>query len=133
MQTNFVVKFRTVKQIQSGNDKETLDILVYDNGTERAIETYSGGERTLINLSVRLSLSKVLASIYNVEVRAIFLDEVLSALDEVNETETIKVLKFLSNSFSQLFVISHTERVRDYIPNNIIVTRHQEYSEVKVK
>lgn len=133
MQTNFVVKFKTVKQIQSGNDRETLDIFVYVNGVERSIETYSGGERTLINFAIRLALSKILSSIYNVEVKSIFLDETLAALDEVNESFAVGILKFLSNSFNQIFVISHNDKVRDHISGNIIVTRYQDHSEVFIK
>jgi len=130
MQTRFIIELRTQKQLKSGEDREALDIIVYDNGTERPFESYSGGERTLINLSLRLSLSKTIGSLHGIKMQSLFLDEVLGALDEVNREEVVKVVAFLSRSFDQVFVISHTDEIKDMIDSSITILRHDRHSEV---
>ena len=132
MNTRFTIVFKTQRETKQGDQKETLDILVYDNGVEKPFENYSGGEQTIINIAVRLALSRVISTMYNVEVRSIFLDEVLAELDEANREEAVKVISYLSRSFDQVFIISHTDEIKDIIDNTIAVTRHQEYSDVVI-
>ncbi len=133
MQTRFEVILRTQKKIQSGDDRETLDIAVFDNGSERMFETYSGGERTLINLALRLALSRVVSTLHGVQMDSLFLDEILAALDETNRAEAIKVVAFLSKSFRQVFVISHTNEIRDVIGGHILVQRFENHSTVSIE
>lgn len=130
MQTRFLVELRTQKQTKVGEDRESLDVIVFDNGNERAFENYSGGERTLVNLALRLSLSRVISSLHGVKMQSLFLDEVLGALDEVNREEVVKVVAFLSRSFDQVFVISHTDEIKDIIDSSITILRHDHHSEV---
>jgi len=130
MQTRFRLSLQTQRETKAGETKETLEIVVYDNGKERMFETYSGGERTMINLALRLSLSRIISSMHGVIMQSLFLDEVLAALDEVNREEAIKVVAFLSKSFEQIFIISHTNEVKDIIPSSITVNRFQNHSDV---
>jgi len=133
MRTAFRLELRTQKEIQTGEQRETLDIVVVNNGSERMFETYSGGEKTLINLALRLSLSRIISSMRGVVMQSLFLDEVLAALDEINREEAIKVVAFLSKSFEQVFVISHTHEVKDIIPGHVLLVRHEDHSEVSVE
>jgi exonuclease SbcC len=132
MQTRFEVALKTQKQTQAGEARETLDIAVYDNGAERMFETYSGGERTLINLALRLALSRIVSGLHGVVMQSLFLDEILAALDEMNRTEAIKVVTFLAKSFQQTFVISHTNEVKDVIGGQIFVERFEDHSTVSI-
>lgn len=132
MQTKFVLELRTQKETKAGDLRESLDIIAYDNGNERPFENYSGGERTLINIALRLALSRVISSLHGVRMQSLFLDEVLAPLDEVNRQQAVRVVAFLSRSFEQIFVISHTDEIKDVIDNVIIVERHEDHSVVKV-
>ena len=130
MQTRFVIELKTQKQTKSGEDKESLDILIYDGSGMRPFESYSGGERTLINLAIRLALSKAISALHGVSMQSLFMDEVFGALDEVNREEVVKVLSFLSRSFSQVLVVSHTDQVKDVIDSGIVIRRYDGWSEV---
>lgn len=132
MQTRFVVELRTQKQTKAGEDRESLDVIVFDNGNERAFENYSGGERTLVNLALRLSLSRVISSLHGVKMQSLFLDEVFGALDEVNREEVVKVIAFLSRSFEQVLVVSHTDEIRSIIDSGIVIRRHDHHSTVEL-
>jgi len=133
MHTRFSIKLKTQKQIQSGENRETLDIIVYDNGSERAYESYSGGERTMINLAMRLALSRIVSSQHGIKIQSLFLDEVLASLDEVNREDAIRIIAYLSKSFDQVYVISHVDVIKDIIPSNILITRHEDHSTVEIK
>jgi exonuclease SbcC len=123
---------RTQKETKAGEQRETLDIVVFDNGVEKPFENYSGGEQTIINLAIRLALSRIISSLHGVQMQSLFLDEVLAELDEVNREEAIKVIAYLSKSFEQIFVISHTDEVKDIIDSSILVERYESHSEVRI-
>ena len=130
MQTRFIVSLRTQKETKAGELRESLDVIVYDNGSEKPFENYSGGERTLINLALRLALSRVIGSLHGVQMHSLFLDEVLAPLDEVNREEAVKVVAFLARSFEQIFIISHTDEIKDIIDSCILIERHDEHSRI---
>lgn len=132
MHTRFTVAMKTLKETKAGELRESLDIIVYDNGFEKPFENYSGGERALINIAVRLALSKVISSLHGVQMHSLFLDEVLGALDSVNREEVVKVISYLSRSFEQVFIVSHTDEVKDVIDSAIIIERGDDVSTVKL-
>lgn len=132
MQTPFKIEFNTQRKLQSGEDRDSLDIMIYDNGAGRMFEYYSGGEKCLINLAIRLSLSKVMSSMHGVKVQGLYLDEILGSLDEFNREEVIKVVSFLSRSFDQIFVISHTDEIKDVVDTGIVIRRYSDYSSVEL-
>lgn len=132
MQTRFIIELRTQKENKSGEMRESLDIIVYDNGIEKAFESYSGGERTLINIAIRLALSRVVGSLYGVQMNCLFLDEVLASLDAVNREEAIKIIAYLAKTFNQVFVVSHTEEILNIIDARIVITRFDDKSTINI-
>lgn len=132
MHTRFTIALKTQKQLKSGEDRESLDIAVYDNGQERAFEQYSGGEKTLVNLALRLALSRVISSLHGVTVKSLFLDEILGSLDAVNREEVVKVIGFLSRSFEFVAVISHTQEILSLVDAGIVIKRHADHSTVSL-
>jgi len=132
MQTRFVLSLRTTKETKAGDQRESLDIIVFDNGSEKQFESYSGGEKALINIALRLSLSKVISALHGIKMQSLFLDEVLGALDGPNREEVVKILSYLSRSFEQVFVVSHTDEIQDVIDSSIVIERHDNHSEIKL-
>ena len=132
LQTRFLVSLRTVKETKAGDLRESLDIIVFDNGSEKAFENYSGGEKALINIALRLSLSRVISAMHGVKMQSLFLDEVLGALDGPNRVEVVRILSYLSRSFDQVFVVSHTDEIQDVIDSSIVIERHDNHSEIKL-
>lgn len=132
MQTKFTIGMKTLKETKAGDLRESLDIIVYDNGFDKPFENYSGGERAMINIAVRLALSKVISSLHGVQMHSLFLDEVLGSLDSVNREEVVKVISYLSRSFEQVFIVSHTDEVKDVIDSAIIIERSDDSSTIKL-
>lgn len=132
MHTKFMVALRTQKETKAGDMRESLDIIVYDNGAEKAFENYSGGERALVNIALRLALSRVVGSLHGVRMQSLFLDEVLGSLDAVNREEVVKVISYLSRSFEQVFIVSHTDEIKDVIDSAIVIERHDDKSTIRL-
>ena len=62
----------------------------------------------------------------------LFMDEVFGALDEVNREEVVKILSFLSRSFTQTFVVSHTDQVKDVIDSSVVIRRYDDWSDIRI-
>lgn len=129
----FKVRLLTQKQTKTGDMRETLDILIELPEGVRDYNTYSGGEKTIINLCLRLALSTVLSSRNKVHFDSIFLDEVVSALDTENRENFLKLIKILSNKFSQIFIISHIQEMADVFDHSIRVIKSSSGSKVLVE
>lgn len=86
----------------------------------------SGGQKTVVNIGLRLGFSKVLMSKAQTQLQFLVLDEPFGSLDEDNRSIIKKVLTSLSSQFNQIFIITHTEDASDF-PNVIQVKMDTNY------
>jgi len=94
--------------LTSSTDKDTLEIYILQGGVSRKYETFSGGEKTLIDFSLRMGLSNLLRQRrIGSPIQFVVLDEIFGELDEVNKNALENVLLLLRKEFQQIFVISH--------------------------
>jgi len=105
------IEFSSVKDNVTGGTSESLDIWINNivKGTKRLYETYSGGESTGINISLRKALSDLLAKRKYKRLPFLIMDEVFGALDKRHRDLVIQILNLLEHDFQQILVISHTE------------------------
>ena len=75
----------------------------------RKYELFSGGEKTLINFSIRLGISIYLSSNSQNSINTVILDEVFASLDEDNKGKIYSILNTLKARFDKILVISHTD------------------------
>ena len=100
--------YRVEFSLKTSSDKNTLDILIYTSDGVRKYETFSGGERELLNFAIRMSLSQLLKRRgVGSSIQFVVLDEIFGYLDDYNKSVLEQVLMLLRKEFSQLFVISH--------------------------
>ncbi len=102
---NWRVEFK----LKSSTNRNTLDIFVHvDDKYIRKYETFSGGERELLNFSIRVALSRLLRRRgTDAPIQFVVLDEIFGFLDEYNREILESTLVFLKEEFQQLFVVSH--------------------------
>ena len=125
------VRFETQRGLVSGGVAETLDIIIADPAGERPYEDWSGGERLRIDLAVRVALGRALAQRTGSRIELLMLDEVCAPLDEAGEEALIDSINRLQDSFRCILLITHRDRLRDRLPQQITVTKN-EYSCVAV-
>src|SRR5690606_31144912 len=103
----FQVRLETQVQTKSGTVQEALRIMVLDQGEERPYETYSGGEKFLIDLSIRIALSRFLAHRAGASVNLLVIDEGIASMDVSRRHLIIEAINALRDEFRKVIVISH--------------------------
>lgn len=84
------------------NDK--LNVNITDNGKDVDILSLSSGELARVNTSTLLALRKLMNSISKSKINVLFLDEVISVLDDVGKEKLVEVLLLEDLN---TYVISH--------------------------
>lgn len=109
------------RQGKSGLD---LDIIDHCNGSERSVETLSGGESFMASLSLALGLSdEIQSSSGGVKLDTMFVDEGFGSLDDESLAHAINTLMGLSDGNKLVGIISHVNELKTRIDDQIIVTK----------
>ncbi|HHW14971.1 MAG TPA: SMC family ATPase [Firmicutes bacterium] len=116
----------------TGTMQEVLRITVLDGGAERPYQTYSGAERFMVDLALRVALSKFLAHRAGAEIRLFVLDEGLGACDQTNRQAVMEAIQAVAQEFGKALVITHIAELQDALPQRIEVTKGPDGSRVKV-
>jgi exonuclease SbcC len=116
----------------TGTLQEVLRITVLDGGTERPYQTYSGAERFMVDLALRVALSKFLSHRAGAEIRLFVLDEGLGACDQTNRQAVMEAIQAVAREFGKALVITHIPELQDALPQRIEVTKGPDGSRVKV-
>jgi DNA repair exonuclease SbcCD ATPase subunit len=85
------------------NDK--LNVELIDNGHSVDILALSSGEMARVNTGTLIAIRKILNSISEAKINVLFLDEVISVLDEDGKERLVEVLKEEENL--NTFMVSH--------------------------
>ena len=88
---------------------------------EKNIDLYSGWERDLANLCLRLSLWQNISYNNSNPINFLILDEVLASQDKERQQNILINLKKLEQKFSQIILISHLEDIKEMATNMIEV------------
>ncbi len=112
--------------------QEAFQITVLDSGVEGPYETYSGAERFMIDLSLRVAISKFLAHRAGAEIRLLVLDEGLGACDQDNRQAVMDAIRTVSEDFAITLVITHIAELQDEFSQRIDIARDAGGSNVKV-
>lgn len=113
-----------------------LDIDVYDayTGQTRDVRSLSGGEQFKTALALALSFSEVISERHGyVEIDCMFIDEGFGSLDGKSQPEVIQLLKRLAaDNQRSIGIISHVEELKAAIGKQIVVTKGNDGSSIKV-
>ncbi len=108
---------------QSGLD---LDVIDHYNGSERSVNTLSGGESFKASLSLALGLSdEIQSSAGGIKLDTMFVDEGFGSLDEESLQQAMKALMGLADGERLVGIISHVSELKERIDKQIIVTKQK--------
>lgn len=103
---------------------DSYQLEIIDRERIYPLKRFSGGERDLASLCLRLALSRTLAGQRGAETGFVLLDEVFGSQDPDRRRALLEQLRALADSeFRQVFVVSHTEDVVEHCDLTINVTR----------
>jgi len=112
---------------------EKYNLRVMDYGQYYAVDRFSGGEKDLANLCLRLAISLALTESAGLSRSFIILDEVFGSQDSERKDLIVKALANLKNRFPQIFLITHVEELRDRVEELIeVFPTGAGWSEVRV-
>ncbi|HEY4687649.1 MAG TPA: SbcC/MukB-like Walker B domain-containing protein, partial [Candidatus Subteraquimicrobiales bacterium] len=92
---------------------EDYEVLLYDQGQKFPLDRFSGGEKDLVNLCLRLAISELMTETSRSDFGFIVLDEIFGSQDPLRKTNIMRALAKLSSRFRQIFLITHVEEVKD--------------------
>jgi len=112
---------------------EKYNLRIMDYGQYYGVDRYSGGEKDLANLCLRLAISLALTESAGLSHSFIILDEVFGSQDSERKDLIVKALANLKNRFSQILLITHVEDIRDRVEELIeVIPTGAGWSEVRV-
>lgn len=113
-------------RLASGELSEKMSLKVTLFGKEKDYVNLSGGEKRRVDIAVMVTLNKIIRKMYNISLGLLgilILDEIFSSLDDSGEENVYNLLEELSNSINSIYVITHTDELKSYFNNSIVVKK----------
>lgn len=132
LNTSYRVELRTQRELKSGDGvADTLDVVILTDLGERPYESFSGGERSRINVALRIGLARLLARRRGASSRALLLDEI-EYLDDEGLGALAEILIDLQaqGEFETILTVSHASALRDAFDRVIEIRKDGNRSEV---
>ena len=117
------LKRRETAENQRSQSGLELNILDHINGTERSVNTLSGGEAFLASLALALGLSDVIQQSSGIHLDTLFVDEGFGSLDSEALQKAYRTLDQLSDGHRLVGIISHVAELKERIDRQIVVKK----------
>ena len=101
-----------------------LNLIDHYNGSERSVNTLSGGESFMASLALALGLSELIQEFAGgIKADTLFVDEGFGSLDTETLRHAMKALYTLSDGNRLTGIISHVEELKNSIEKKITVKK----------
>lgn len=107
------------------NLQEVFQVFVYDNGALRPYHQFSGAEKFIIDLSIRVGVCKYLTHRSGTAIKTLIIDEGLSSLDEENRPKIISIFPEIGKDFDKIFITTHIRELQEALSQKIYFSRSE--------
>lgn len=123
-------QYELKRRVEARNNRSQsgleLDLIDHYNGSERSVNTLSGGESFKASLSLALGLSDEIQSrAGGIRLGTMFVDEGFGSLDEQSLEQAMQALLSLSEGERLVGIISHVGELKSRIDKQIVVTKEK--------
>ncbi|MGB8366893.1 MAG: SMC family ATPase [Candidatus Babeliales bacterium] len=122
----------SLRDLQKGGTKETLDIKISDAVGIRSYELFSGGEAFRIDFALRIAISKLLARRAGTALQTLIIDEGFGSQDEEGIAQIMDALHKIQDDFSKIIVVSHLAILKDQFPVHLVIEKGARGSSVQI-
>ena len=120
------IRLKTSKSSKKSILKDQLDVIIYDNSMNKVYEQLSGSEKFVMNLSLRIAISKLLMRSRQASLELLIMDDIITYQD--NKSILANVVKLLSEEFSSTFIVTNDKSILKKIPSKYIFVKQEETS-----
>ncbi len=111
---------------------DDFGFMISDQGEEYPIERFSGGEKDLANLCLRLAISRVISELEGGGAMGFLgFDEIFGSQDDERRMEILGAFHKLQEKYRQIFIITHLSDVKEEFPRIMEVRRRGGSSQVE--
>ena len=112
---------------------DNFEFHIFENGQAYPITRFSGGEIDLANLCLRIGISKAIAELSGSTESLTFLgfDEIFGSQDTERREEIMLAFEVLKEQYRQIYIITHTELVKEYFSNILQIRKGDNGSEAQ--
>ena len=132
-QGRFSVSLSTLKATKTAGVKESLEILVADATSARSLEALSGGERQIVDLSLRFALAELVARRAGRRMQTLIVDEAFTELDVAHRQRAVALIHSLLERFETVLCVTHLQELAEAFPTRILVTKEDGSSRVSIE
>ncbi len=123
-------QYELKRRVEARNNRSQsgleLDVIDHYNGSERSVNTLSGGESFKASLALALGLSDEIQSrAGGIRLGTMFVDEGFGSLDEQSLEQAMQALLALSEGERLVGIISHVGELKNRIDKQIVVTKEK--------
>jgi exonuclease SbcC len=108
-------------------EEETLNVAATMTGEVRPIHYFSEGQKTRINMALRVAISRILSKLPQTEehtyaiMQTLFIDEGdFGNLDESGTRDAVSVIRNLTKEFDRVIVISHVPAIKEILQGHVL-------------
>ena len=126
------VIIESLRDLQKGGTKETLDIKISDSLGIRPYEMFSGGEAFRIDFALRVALSKLLARRAGTSLQTLIIDEGFGSQDEDGLSKIMDAIYIIQEDFCKVIIVSHLTTMKDQFPVHFVVEKTPNGSQISI-
>ena len=134
LEVDMMVSLNMQRDLKGGGTSDTLDIVITANGAPgRMYYNYSGGEKFIIDLALRLALSIILLRRKGCNNSTLIIDEGFGSLDNENNDKVLKLIGLVKEKFGfkRILVITHVQDIKENLDKKIVVVKTDNQSELR--
>ncbi len=126
------ISIESLRDLQKGGTKETLDINISDVHGIRPYELFSGGEAFRIDFALRIAISKLLARRAGTSLQTLIIDEGFGSQDEDGLNRMMDAIYSIQNNFEKIIIVSHLSAMKEQFPVHFNIQKGPQGSVVTI-
>lgn len=112
-------------------EADKLEVSIWKDGNNCSYSQLSKGQRQLLKLAFGVSVMKCVQNHHGIKFNSLFFDESMEGFSEKLKIQSYKLFEKLSQEYSSIFVVEHSQELKALFENQIQVALENGHSVLK--